>query len=54
MDLHDLNGNIKTIKRIDGKFECLKCGAQYNRSDNLATHWKKCQLVKGNQSKEIF
>ena len=46
MDSIDLNGNIKTIERIDGKFEYLKCETQYNRSDNLATHWKKCQSMK--------
>jgi len=51
MDLIDLNGNIKTIERINGKFECLKCGTRYNRSDNLTTHWKKCQLRKESQSK---
>ena len=41
--LTDLEGNIQIIDRIDGTFKCIKCGTQYNRSDNLAAHWKRCQ-----------
>ena len=50
MDLIDLNGNLQRIERINGKFECLKCETGYNRSDNLATHWKKCQTMQETQS----
>jgi len=46
----DMDGNIKTMERIDGKFECFKCGTKFNRSNNLTTHWKKCQRHDGNKS----
>ena len=48
--LIDIDGNIKTIERVDGKFECFDCGKQYNRSNNLTTHWKKCQIKDGSKS----
>ena len=53
IDLLDLNGNVKRIERINGKFECCHCGTRYNRSDNLARHWKKCKLTKENQGKKL-
>ena len=47
----DLNGAITRIERINGKFECFKCGCHYNRSDSLISHWKKCQMKEQSQSK---
>ena len=47
----DSNGTITKIERIDGKFKCLGCGKYYNRSDNLTSHWKKCQTRQESQSK---
>ena len=46
----DLNGASTRIQRINGKFECFKCGCQYNRSDSLISHWKKCQTMQTTQS----
>ena len=34
------------IERINGKFECFKCGLQFNRGNHLGTHWKKCEVEK--------
>ena len=49
--LIDLNGTVIRIERIDGKFKCLGCRKQYNRSDTLTSHWKKCQTTQEPQSK---
>ena len=48
--LIEIDGNIKRIERVNGKFDCFNCGKQYNRSDNLMAHWKKCQTKEGTQS----
>ena len=53
VNLIDINGNIKTIERIDGKFKCVTCGARYNRSDNLTNDWKKCQTKDGSKSNNL-
>ena len=51
IELIDLNGNIQRIQQIDGKFKCPHCGKHFNRSNNLQSHWKKCQSEDENQSK---
>ena len=42
--LTDLNGTIIRIERTNGIFQCLKCGAEFNRGNHLQSHWKKCGL----------
>ena len=46
----DLNGTVIRIERVDGKFKCFHCGREYNRSDTLTSHWKKCQTTQETQS----
>ena len=40
--LTNLEGFTKTVERRDGKFACPECNANYSRTNNLASHWKKC------------
>ena len=46
----DLNRTVIRIERGDGKFKCFHCGREYNRSDTLTSHWKKCQTTQETQS----
>ena len=41
--LTDLEGHIQTIIRVEDKFDCPKCTARFNRSNNLRSHWQQCK-----------
>jgi len=45
----DLNGTITRIERINRKLTCFNCGKYYIRSDNLISHWKRCQIMQETQ-----
>jgi hypothetical protein len=38
-----------TVERRAGKFACPKCARQYNRTNNLVIHWRKCLTRPGNE-----
>jgi len=43
ISLTSLEGSIKRVERMDGKFTCPSCHTKYSRSDRLKSHWKKCK-----------
>ena len=41
--LTDPVGNIQTIERTEGRFECPNCSVQYTRGNHLKSHWLHCK-----------
>ena len=52
--LVDLEGHIKQVERMDGKFICPACSKKFKYSNKVMAHWKQCKTKDGMESNCIY
>ena len=52
--LTNLEGHIKQVERMDGKFTCLGCLKKFKYSNKLVAHWKNCMTKDGTESNCLY